>query len=264
MLSHLCTVYMTNNCPLEVFWVELLSFSHVSRSIYGQEQQVVIAKLSHQSVEAHTVSLLCCVGTQRACFFFPLQGPVRSGTHTHTHHSQTFLLFRRVSYIKLHEKFSKNSLFRCSWWETAGLLAKFSSNIYKRKYQRWKKSVSFMFFLTSTFFLCVPGLKEPICSTGIVCCWASVSCYWLQKKKKTLKTLKIWSDLFQMTSLFLHFLHNILNINFTRILQMELSLFNWFVKETACANMNATMRDNLHTMLISNDSAYKNRKYQLT
>lgn len=45
---------------------------------------------------------------------------------------------------------------------------------------------------------------------------------------------------------------------------MELSLFNWFVKETACANMNATMRDNLHTMLISNDSAYKNRKYQLT
>lgn len=67
-----------------------------------------------------------------------------------------------------------------------------------------------------------------------------------------------------MTSLFLHFLHNILNINFTRILQMELSLFNWFVKETACANMKATMRDNLHTMLISNDSAYKNRKYQLT
>lgn len=52
MLSHLYTVYMTNNCLLEVFWVERLSFSHVSGSIYGQEQQVLIAKLSHQSVEA--------------------------------------------------------------------------------------------------------------------------------------------------------------------------------------------------------------------
>lgn len=50
--SHLYTVYMTNNCPFEAFWVELLSFSHVLGSIYGQEQQVVFAKLSHQSVEA--------------------------------------------------------------------------------------------------------------------------------------------------------------------------------------------------------------------
>lgn len=88
--SHLYTVYMTNNCLLEAFWVELLSFSHVLGSIYGQEQQVVIAKLSHQSVEAQ---LDCCALLElrgRASFLSRAQ-------YTLGHHSQTCLLLWLVS-----------------------------------------------------------------------------------------------------------------------------------------------------------------------